>query len=122
VANVTFNPLDSGQQYGVSAVPNCGPNANLSSEFQPVLFWFYRTTGDSFSQGRPQAAGVFCAPTLEVFHIIGNASLNSGELLGVTRLDPVSSENNVTGAPLNGVPYNACVILLHQVICTNGQV
>lgn len=71
----------------------------------PVFFWFFHSN----SAGQPQANGVFCAPTLEVFNIIGNASLDSGALGNVTIVSNITVQNNVTGAPLNGIPYNAYV-------------
>ena len=71
----------------------------------PVFFWFYH---DDATNGQ-QKAGVFCSPTLEVFNISANASLNDGSLGNVTKYGQITSSNsndNVTGSPLNGVPFN----------------
>ncbi|KLO16854.1 hypothetical protein SCHPADRAFT_937561 [Schizopora paradoxa] len=100
-----FNPQNAAQQYGVQAVANCGRNGNVTQAFQPVFFWFFHTN----TAGTPQANGVFCEPTLEVFNIIGNASIVSNALGNVTIISNITSQNNVTGAPLNGIPYNAVV-------------
>ncbi len=108
---VPFDPQDSSQQYGVSSVPNCG-NANVT--FSPVFFWFFHSN----SAGQPQAAGVFCAPIMEVFNIIGNASLDSGALGNVTIVSPITSQNNITGSPLNGIPFNAWVFVSKGCLAT----
>ena len=98
---VPFNPRDANQQYGVSGVPNCGPNASMNQTFWPVFFWFYRN-----NSGTPQAAGTFCAPTLEVFVVSANASMSDGSLGNVTIIAPIGANNNVTGAPQMGIPFN----------------
>ncbi|EJD00434.1 uncharacterized protein FOMMEDRAFT_111992 [Fomitiporia mediterranea MF3/22] len=104
---VSFNPASSTQQYGVQGVANCGPHANMNQTFWPVFYWFYHNN----SAGNPQAAGVFCAPTLEVFNVWANASLNDGSLGNVTIISPIGdmSNNNVTGVPQMGVPFNGVI-------------
>ena len=77
----------------------------MNQTFWPVFFWFYRTDG---TNGNQQAAGVFCEPTLEVFVVSANASMNDGSLGNVTIVAPIDNyaNNNVTGEPQNAVPFN----------------
>jgi hypothetical protein len=96
--NASFNPSASGQQYGVENVPNCGFNTT-DPTFQPVLFWFWQQEPSAF-------AGVFCEPHIGLFDITASASLNNGTLTGVTVIGNYTGANNVTGPPLNGIPYN----------------
>ncbi|KAL5480378.1 hypothetical protein ACEPAI_1648 [Sanghuangporus weigelae] len=103
---VSFDPSNANQQYGVSGVDNCGPNAGGNRTFLPVFFWFYRN-----NSGTPQEAGVFCSPTLEVFTVAANASMNDGSLGNVSIIAPIDNyaNSNVTGAPQNAVPFNGVV-------------
>lgn len=105
---VTLNLSDSAQQYGVVGVPQCGPNQNLNPEFWPVFFYFFHTSASTIP-GNQSVAGVFCNPTLEVLRISANASLNNGSLTHVSIIGSIDSNNNVTGAPLNGIPFNGLV-------------
>ena len=100
---VNYDPKDANQQYGVNGVDNCGPNAGGNRTFLPVFFWFYRN-----NSGIHQEAGVFCAPTLEVFTVAANASMNDGSLGNVSIIAPIDdyANNNVTGVPQNGIPFN----------------
>ncbi|KAH8113035.1 hypothetical protein DFH11DRAFT_1510822 [Phellopilus nigrolimitatus] len=110
--NVTFNPTNANQQYGVSGVDNCGAHAGGNRTFLPVFFWFFHTDAGAVGNGagNPQAAGVFCTPTLEVFNVAANASLSDGSLGNVAILSPVSGQgNNITGSPQNGIPFNGVV-------------
>ena len=55
-------------------------------------------------------AAVFCQPTIQLFDVIAFASLNNNSLTNVTIVDNYPKANNVSGAPLNGLPYNGHVI------------
>ncbi|KAI5117631.1 hypothetical protein M0805_001274 [Coniferiporia weirii] len=102
---VPFDSTNANQQYGVNAVQGCG-NTGGNITFLPVFFWFYSNT----TINGPQAAGVFCSPTLEVFNVAANASLNDGSLGNVSIISPITGpDNNVTGSPLNGIPFNGVV-------------
>ncbi|KAJ7334785.1 hypothetical protein DFH08DRAFT_879385 [Mycena albidolilacea] len=103
--NVTFDPTVSDQQYGVSAVPSCGPNAGLSVDFWPVVFWFYNKEAD----GTQETRTIFCNPTLELFYVNAFADLSNGSLTNVVIVNNYTTGSNITGAPLNGVPYNAVI-------------
>ena len=102
-ATVFFNPAaaSQNQQYGVTAVDNCGPNAGQNVTFLPVFFWFFSGT-DAGQQG----AGVFCSPTLEVFNVQAQMDIAANLLGNVTILSPFTDSNNVTGSPQNGLPFN----------------
>ncbi|EGN97443.1 hypothetical protein SERLA73DRAFT_75127 [Serpula lacrymans var. lacrymans S7.3] len=100
--NLTLNSTDSEQQYGVVNVDNC-PSSNTDPAFQPVMFWFFHTGVN------PQAAGVFCRPSIGVFNVTTTTNLNDGSLTNVTIVSNYTSANNVTGSPLNGRAYNGVV-------------
>ncbi|KAJ6589046.1 hypothetical protein B0H19DRAFT_1102703 [Mycena capillaripes] len=103
--NVTFDPAISDKQYGVAAVPNCGPNAQQNITFRPVVFWFYHTKAD----GNQEVKTIFCNPTMELFYVHADADLSSGALLNVTIVDKYTAGSNLTGDPLNGLSYNAVI-------------
>ncbi|KAI0262062.1 hypothetical protein BC834DRAFT_892909 [Gloeopeniophorella convolvens] len=101
VGPVLFNPNSVDQQYGVVNVPDCGSNSS-DVAFQPVFFWFW--------QSNPQEkAGVFCTPTMQLFDVTAFASLNNGSLTNVSIIDNYPKPNNVSGPPLQGVPYNGLI-------------
>ncbi|KAJ7775089.1 hypothetical protein B0H16DRAFT_1303748 [Mycena metata] len=102
--NVTFNPdsTTSGTQYGVVAVENCGSD---DIEFQPVMFWFFHRKADDIQT--PQAAAVFCNPTISALNVMATVDLNNNSIISVTSLSPVTSSNNFTGSPQNGRAFNS---------------
>lgn len=56
---------------------------------------------------------MFCSPTLEVFNVAANASLQDGSLGNVTIISPITGNgNNVTGPPQNSTPFNGFVYSL----------
>jgi len=97
----SFNPNDSDQQYGVLNVPNCGSNST-DPTFQPVVFWFWQ-------QEPNNGAAVFCEPSIELYNLTAYASLNNGTLTNVVPNDDYPAANNVSGPPLNGIPYNGLI-------------
>ncbi|KAI0048153.1 hypothetical protein FA95DRAFT_1540239 [Auriscalpium vulgare] len=98
---VTFNPTNSEQLYGVTAVPNCGSTPQNVS-FEPVFFWYYQTR----QNGQHDARGVFCLPRMQLFDVVAFAFLNNGSLTNVSVVDNYPASNNVTGPPLNSNIYN----------------
>lgn len=106
---VPFPPGSANQQYGVVGVDNCGTDSTGTGNqtFLPVFFWFYHM---DTTNNQAQPAGVFCSPTLEVFNVIANASLNDGSLGNVTIISPITGGgNNITGSPQNSTPFNGFV-------------
>ncbi|KAF7328967.1 Tubulin beta chain [Mycena venus] len=103
--SVSFDPTLSDQQYGVSNVPNCGPNANLDVSFQPVVFWFFQNQTD----GKPEVKTIFCNPSMELFYVHATADLSNGDLTNVDIVNNYTKDTNITGPPLNGQPYNAVI-------------
>ncbi|KAF7361328.1 hypothetical protein MSAN_01165400 [Mycena sanguinolenta] len=103
--NITFDPTVSTLQYGVLPVPNCGPHASLNESFWPVVFWFYQQEADNTQEVKT----VFCTPTLELFYIEATADLSSGALTKVQIVNSYTKPNNLSGDPLNGVPFNAVI-------------
>lgn len=94
---VTFDPSSSEQQYGVSAVPNCG--SATTDDYRPIMFWYFHTN----TQAVPEARVVFCQPTIGIFNIKATANLNNGSLANVTVLSGYAPSNNVTsGQAFNG--------------------
>ncbi|KAJ7764751.1 hypothetical protein B0H16DRAFT_1525641 [Mycena metata] len=102
--SVIFDPTVSDQQYGVTPAP-CGASANLNITFQPVVFWFYQKESD----GTQEARMVFCNPIMELFYVNAAADLDSGALTTVNIVSNFTDSNNVTDAPLDGLPYNAVI-------------
>ncbi|KII84757.1 hypothetical protein PLICRDRAFT_94907 [Plicaturopsis crispa FD-325 SS-3] len=108
-----FDPSSSEQQYGVSAVPNCG-STSTNATLQPVMFWYFHMRVDN---GKPETRTVFCTPTIRIFDVmanatrpdIPNANLNNGSLINVTSIDEYPKANNVTGSPLSGQAFNGVV-------------
>ena len=115
-----FNPSASNQQFGVENVPNCGSNST-DPTFQPVctpfprsqpllihtiqvLFWFWQQEPNGF-------AAVFCEPTIQLYNVIAFASLDNGTINSVSKIDDYPEANNVSGNPLNTIPYNGYVSL-----------
>ncbi|KAJ7273308.1 hypothetical protein C8J57DRAFT_973173, partial [Mycena rebaudengoi] len=105
VGFTTFNPETSAlnNQYGAASVPDCGGGTEV--KFQPVMFWFFHRKNDDI--GTPQGASVFCSPTIKAFNVIAETDLNNGSISRIIQLDPVTTSNNVTGSPLNGVAFNS---------------
>ncbi|KAH8984541.1 hypothetical protein EDB86DRAFT_2810702 [Lactarius hatsudake] len=99
--SATFDPNNADQQYGVTNVPNCGANST-DPTFQPVLFWFWQ-------QNPSGSAAVFCTPQIQLFDVTAFASLNNGSLLNVSIIDNYPAANNVSGSPLNRIPYNGLI-------------
>ncbi|KAI0247423.1 hypothetical protein BJV78DRAFT_1133260 [Lactifluus subvellereus] len=98
---LTFTASAAPQQYGVVNVPNCGVNT-AGPAFQPVFFWFWQQNPNRF-------AGVFCQPLITLFDVTASAFLSNNSLANVTRVDNYPKANNVSGLPLNGVPYNGLI-------------
>ncbi|KAJ7201905.1 hypothetical protein GGX14DRAFT_464200, partial [Mycena pura] len=101
-ANVTFDPSVSEQQYGVAV--GC-PDASPDISFAPVVFWFFQSQTD----GTPEVRTIFCEPSMELFYVSAAADLTSGRLTGVTIINKYTSANNISGPPINGIPYNAVI-------------
>lgn len=99
--NASFDPNNADQQYGVTNVPDCGVNTT-DPTFQPVFFWFWR-------QEPSGSAAVFCQPSIRLFDVTAFASLNNGSFTNVTKIDNYPAANNVSGPPLNGIPYNGLI-------------
>ncbi|KAJ7207923.1 hypothetical protein GGX14DRAFT_454832 [Mycena pura] len=102
-ANVTFDPSISDQQYGVAV--GCGPNASPEITFAPVVFWFLKNQTD----GAPEVRTIFCEPSMELYDVSAAADLGSGQLTGVNITNDYTSANNVSGPPINGIPYNGVI-------------
>ena len=102
-----FNPTSAEQQYGTASTNNtsCGLSADEGQEFAPVMFWFFHKN----EQGQGQPRAVICRPDIQLFNIAADIDLNSRDLTDVTVLDSYTKANNVSGDPLNGKVYNACV-------------
>ena len=83
-----------------SACP--GGTGSINSTFQPVLYWFWSTTGDSTSQ----TEAIFCSPTIELFDVTAKSSLNNGSITSVTALDTYTNPTNISGPPLNMSAFN----------------
>ncbi|KAI0247421.1 hypothetical protein BJV78DRAFT_1364190 [Lactifluus subvellereus] len=98
---VAVDPTDAAQQYGVVNVPNCGANTT-NPALQPVFFWFWQ-------QNPSQLAGVFCQPIMHLYDVAATAYTSNKTLANVTVIRNYQGTNNVTGAPLNGVPYNGLI-------------
>ncbi|KAJ7673447.1 hypothetical protein B0H17DRAFT_947234 [Mycena rosella] len=104
VFDLQFRSQVSDQQYGVAPAP-CGASLGLNETFVPVVFWFWKTKPDQTSE----AQTVFCNPTMELFNVNAAADLSSGALTTVAILNNYTESNNLTGSPLNGVPFNAVI-------------
>jgi hypothetical protein len=99
--NTSFDPSDSDQQFGVDNVPNCGSNST-DPTFQPVFFWFWQKEPND-------GAAVFCEPTIQLYDITAFASLDNGTITSVLPIDNYPEANNVSGSPLNDLPYNGLI-------------
>jgi hypothetical protein len=64
-----------------------------------VFFWFWQEQSNYL-------AGVFCQPLIQLFDVTAFAFLSNNSLWNVTIIDNYPEANNVSGAPLNGIPYN----------------
>ncbi|KAJ7485219.1 hypothetical protein B0H11DRAFT_2018547 [Mycena galericulata] len=102
--HIPFTPSVSTQQYGVEPAP-CGSSAGLDVTFQPVVFWFFQQNADQSTEART----VFCNPSIELFYVNAAADLSSGQLTNVTIVNDYVESNNITGSPLDGIPYNAVI-------------
>lgn len=88
-----FDPNSATALYGVTPIANCTEDLQTDPEFMPVFFWFYQDS---------KAAGVFCAPTLQLFNVTAHASLQNGTLTSVDEHSDFARPNNVTGEILHG--------------------
>jgi len=68
------------------------------------MFWFFHRQDDDIQT--PQAAAVFCDPTIGAFNVMAETDLSNSSIVGITPLDNVTTSNNVTGTPLNGQAFN----------------
>ncbi|KAJ7087860.1 hypothetical protein C8R44DRAFT_820004 [Mycena epipterygia] len=101
--SVTFNTsLTADSQYGAISIDNCGSD---DVQFQPVMFWFFHRKNDDIQT--PQAASVFCNPTIGAFNVMAEMDLSNSSIVGITPLDNVTTSNNVTGGTLNGRAFNS---------------
>jgi hypothetical protein len=105
---IFFNPADANQRYNVTNVPNCAALPETDPEFQPLFFWFWQSAALA-TGGGANAVGVFCVPSLQLFDVVANASLESGFLTDVAPVDDYPAANNVTGGWLQGRAFNGCV-------------
>ena len=116
-AIASFNPGSADQQYGTSSTDpaTCGLDPNTSIDFVPIMFWFFHIP----DHGDPQASAVICRPTLELFNVDVEVNANNNSLNSVQILNNYTLANNITGSPLNGKPYNACVVTsIKRLSCT----
>ncbi|KAG8985312.1 hypothetical protein FRB90_004785 [Tulasnella sp. 427] len=96
---VTFGANHTGNDgYGVLPLGNCQTHPE-AAPFRPVLFWMYSAQLD-------KADLMFCQPKMELWNVIAEASLVTGQITNVTLVDQSLPPNNISGSPLNGVPYN----------------
>ena len=58
------------------------------------------------TDGTPEVRTIFCEPSMKLFYVSAAADLTSGQLTGVNITNNYTSANNVSGPPLNGIPYN----------------
>ncbi|CAK5263340.1 unnamed protein product [Mycena citricolor] len=100
---VTIATNVSDLQYSVAPAP-CGSSKNTDEQFQPIVFWFFQNQSSS-----NKARAVFCDPSMDLFYVHATADLASGNLTGVVPASDYLVANNVTGPPINGVPYNAVI-------------
>ncbi|CAK5278238.1 unnamed protein product [Mycena citricolor] len=100
---VTIATNVSDLQYSVAPAP-CGSSKNTDEQFQPIVFWFFQNQTSS-----NKARAVFCDPSMDLFYVHATADLASGALTGVVPASDYLVANNVTGPPINGVPYNAVI-------------
>jgi hypothetical protein len=52
---------------------------------------------------------VFCEPTIQLYDITAFASLDNGTITSVLPIDNYPEANNVSGSPLNDLPYNGLI-------------
>lgn len=89
---------------------SCGMPANTPQQLLPVIFWFFR---DNNGTGElPDVKGVICKPSLEVFRAEIRVNLADRSLVDVQIMESYPNPNNVSGEPLNGQGFNACVCSL----------
>ncbi|KAJ7087859.1 hypothetical protein C8R44DRAFT_29543 [Mycena epipterygia] len=101
--SVTFDTAaSSDSQYGAISIDNCGSD---DVQFQQVMFWFFHRKDNDIQT--PQAASVFCNPTIGAFDVMANMDLSNSSIVGITPLDNVTTSNNVTGGTLNGQAFNS---------------
>lgn len=116
---VTFGANHTGNDgYGVLPLVNCATHPE-PAPVRPVLFWMYSADLDKVDL-------TFCQPKIDVWNgksflpedcfpcadmftlgsVIAEASLITGDITNVTLIDQNVPPNNITGAPINGVPLN----------------
>lgn len=96
---VTFGANHTGVDgYGVQPLINCATHPE-PAPFRPVLFWVYSADLDKVDL-------TFCQPTIDVWNVVAQASLVTGDIMNVTLVDQNVPPNNITGTPINGVPFN----------------
>ncbi|TDL20471.1 hypothetical protein BD410DRAFT_872067 [Rickenella mellea] len=104
-----INQTNAAEQYGVTLVPNCGPNPADSVFFQPIFFWFFHTRMDN---NQWEARGIFCEPFIETYNVTATLDLDRNNLaiseVGA-KIDVTNSVNNITGPPLSGKAFNGVV-------------
>ncbi|KAG9046929.1 hypothetical protein FS837_003365 [Tulasnella sp. UAMH 9824] len=96
---VTFGANHTGNDgYGVLPLNNCATHTE-PAPFLPVLFWMYSAELDKVEM-------TFCQPKIDLWNVVAEASLVTGQITNVTLIDQNIPANNISGPPLNGVPFN----------------
>lgn len=116
---VTFAANHTGNDgYGVLPLANCATHPE-PAPVRPVLFWVYSADLDKVDL-------TFCQPKIDVWNgkslppniaslvltcftlglVVAEASLVTGDISNVTLVDQNVPPNNITGTPINGVPFN----------------
>ncbi|KAG8929519.1 hypothetical protein FRC01_004216 [Tulasnella sp. 417] len=96
---ITFSANHTGNDgYGVLPLTDCNTHTE-AAPFRPVLFWMYSAELD-------KADLTFCQPKIDLWNVVAEASLVTGDITNVTLIDQNLPANNISGSPLNGVPFN----------------
>jgi len=109
----SFNPNSTEQQYGSSPgiATTCNLPSNTSSQFLPVMFWFFRQQTDN-GQSSPQGQAVICRPTIQVQNVLSRVFMTNGTVDSVDLEvnNNYTGQNNVTGGFLNGQAFNGVLL------------
>jgi hypothetical protein len=94
--------------FGSNVFDNCVPDN--PPWFQPIVLWFF-----TYDTTPPQGSATYCAPTISLWDVAVTVDIATGNLTSVQEISPLNSSStsplaslsgNITGAPLNGQPYN----------------
>ncbi len=100
----------------LNSSPSCfGMRSTSEVVFKTLIILDTRYFHQRSDNEEYEARTVFCAPSIQTFNVTAQAYLQDRTIAECNPTDNYTQSNNVTGAPLFGRPFNACVFCCNHV-------